>query len=67
MTLDFIPEVAKYAKSNFGSVRAYCFAPLAMHLVLLKAARNQETVRLDCENSNTSVIIIKGRSCYATV
>jgi len=30
VTSDFAPEVAKY---NFGSVRAYCFAPLAMQLV----------------------------------
>jgi len=35
MTSDFAPEVAKYlqSSSNFGNVRVYCFAPLAMHLV----------------------------------
>jgi len=39
MTSDFVPEVAKYPKSspkhmnNFGSVWAYCFAPLTMQLV----------------------------------
>jgi len=33
-TSDFAPEVVKYPKSSyFGSVRAYCFAPLAMQLV----------------------------------
>jgi len=35
MTSDFAPEVAKYPKSSyFGSVRAYCFAPLAVQLVI---------------------------------
>jgi len=34
MTSDFAPEVAKYPKSSyFGSVRACCFALLAMQLV----------------------------------
>jgi len=38
MTSDLAPEVDKYPKSspnphNFGSVRAYCFASIAMQLV----------------------------------
>jgi len=35
MMSHFAPEVAKYPKSSyFGSVRAYCFALLAMQLVI---------------------------------
>jgi len=39
MTPDFAPEVAKYPSpqsSYFWSVRAYCFTPLAMQLVLVE-------------------------------
>ena len=41
MTSDFAPEVAKYPKSspkphNFRRLQAYCFAMLAMQLIIIK-------------------------------